>query len=321
MALAGLLPAPQDEAAQNSPSKCVADHYRLIPLPLAPASLNDLGQIAGTSAKHRAALWSQESGLHELGLPFGFTRSEAVAIDNSGDVAGTASNASSSKRIGFLFRNGNQATLSGREAKPSAINDAVQIAGESVDKNGVAQPALWNKTHEEKMGACCGGTAIAINNAGQVVGQRYDQQGRYSAFLWDSSHGMQPIGPAGYFTSAVAINNRGDVVVRTFSSDGTFLIRPGQAPVKLALSPKFPSEPRALNSCGAIVGATGPFSDAYRAFVWDDSHGFRDLNQLLPTGTGWKLEIATDINNRGEIVGTGDHNGEEDAGFLLVPEW
>jgi uncharacterized membrane protein len=319
MGLTGLLPAPQGAVAQSS--KCVAEHYRLIALPLAPVSLNDSGQIAGTTTRHRAALWTQETGLHELELPIGFVRSEAVGIDNSGDVVGVASNASSSKRVGFLFRNGNQVTLSGREAKPSAINDAVQIAGESVDKAGVAQPVIWNTTHQVKLGACCGGTAIAINNQGQVVGQRYDEQGRYSAFIWDSTHGLRPVGPPGNFTSAIAINNRGDVVVRTFSSGGAFLVRSGKAPVKLALSPKFPSEPRALNSCVAIVGATGPFSDAYSAFVWDDLQGFRDLNQLIPPASGWKLEIATDINNRGEIVGTGDHNGDEEAGFLLVPEW
>jgi hypothetical protein len=34
---------------------------------------------------------------------------------------------------------------------------------------------------------------------------------------------------------------------------------------------------------------------------------------------GWKLELATGINNRGEIVGKGDTARADDVGFLLLP--
>jgi hypothetical protein len=44
----------------------------------------------------------------------------------------------------------------------------------------------------------------------------------------------------------------------------------------------------------------------------------KDLNTLLPAGSGWLLNTATDINDRGQIVGAGMHNGHHRA-YLLTP--
>jgi hypothetical protein len=43
----------------------------------------------------------------------------------------------------------------------------------------------------------------------------------------------------------------------------------------------------------------------------------KDLNKLIPAGSGWMLQEAYGINNAGQIVGTGMHNGQEHA-FLLT---
>ena len=88
----------------------------------------------------------------------------------------------------------------------------------------------------------------------------------------------------------------------------------------MELSPKYPVQPRALNNCDVIVGSFGPFADAERAFVWDRSRAFRDLNDYIASDSGWKLESASSINDRGEIVGRGDYRGQDDTGFLLIPE-
>jgi len=45
----------------------------------------------------------------------------------------------------------------------------------------------------------------------------------------------------------------------------------------------------------------------------------KDLNKLIPTGSGWVLQQAFGINNAGQIVGTGTHNGQS-RGFLLSPK-
>ena len=69
-----------------------------------------------------------------------------------------------------------------------------------------------------------------------------------------------------------------------------------------------------------IVGSFGKHSDDSKAFVQDSVHGFIDLNERVLSAAGWKLEVASSINNRGEIVGWGDYKGAEDQGFLLLPQ-
>src|SRR5262245_12387301 len=44
-----------------------------------------------------------------------------------------------------------------------------------------------------------------------------------------------------------------------------------------------------------------------------------DLNDLIPPGSGWLLEVAAAINDAGQITGTGTVNGCTHA-FLLTPE-
>ena len=44
----------------------------------------------------------------------------------------------------------------------------------------------------------------------------------------------------------------------------------------------------------------------------------QDLNDMLPAGSGWELEIARAINASGRIVGTGRYKGQQRA-FLMTP--
>ena len=304
--------------AQTPP--CTAGHYKIVAVPIVPAAINDSGVIAGTTTKHRAALWSEKTGAKEIPIPSGFPIAEGIAINAHGDLIGLASNDSSSKRQAFLYRDGKLSLLPGGESKATAINDDGDISGEAtLPKKEVSSAVVWKKQSPIDLGGCCGGTATTLNNHGQVAGQIYDDQGRYSAFLWDQAHGLQRIGPPNTFSSAVTINDSGHIVIQEFTGHGVFLYTDGKL-TPVDLSPRFPSRPRAMNDCDAIVGSFGSFADIERAFVWDSARGFRDLNDLMPANSGWKLEAATGINNKGEIVGWGDNKHEDNAGFLLIPE-
>jgi hypothetical protein len=45
----------------------------------------------------------------------------------------------------------------------------------------------------------------------------------------------------------------------------------------------------------------------------------KDLNKLIPAGSGWVLIDAEGINAAGQIVGLGMHSGRE-HGYLLTPQ-
>lgn len=299
---------------------CTAAHYKVVALAIVPAGINDSGVIAGTTAKHKAALWSEKTGVKEITIPAGFRIAEGVGINNRGDMIGQATDDSSSKRQAWLYRNEKLLLLPGSESKATAINDDGDISGEAtLPGKTVSSAVVWKKQIPVDLGGCCGGTATTLNNRGQVAGQIYDDQGRYSAFLWDPTHGLQRIGPPNAFSSAVTVNDLRHVVLQEFTRQGVFLYSDGKL-TALDLAPKFPSRPRAMNRCDAIAGSFGPFADVERAFVFDPARGFRDLNDLIPADSGWKLEAATGINSKGEIVGWGDYKHQDNAGFLLIPE-
>jgi len=71
---------------------------------------------------------------------------------------------------------------------------------------------------------------------------------------------------------------------------------------------------------GTWVGATQSNSGfiLYHAFLWSGG-SMKDLNDLIPAGSGWVLTEATGINDSGQIVGNGTLGGVERA-FLLNPK-
>jgi len=306
------------QAAQPTPYGCTVNHYGIVALPLLPAALNDAGQVAGTTASHRAALWSSAAGLRELPLPPGFAHSEAVAINAGGHILARAYNLNYSSQLPFIYADGKSTPLAGEKARAYGINDADQVAGEALAAGKTnTEPVLWMNHSLLFLGGCCGGSAKSIDNLGEAAGDAYDERGRYYAFSWTEAGGMRRIGPPNQYSIAQAANDGGHVVIQVLSR--AFLYADGQSK-RLDLAPKFPSHPRAINGCDLIVGSFGPYSDADRAFVWAKSTGFRDLNTLISPGFGWKLETAAGIDRRGEIVGKGDHAGAQDSGYLLIPD-
>src|SRR4051794_9238287 len=301
--------------AQNVAKGCIAEHYSLIALPLHPTRINDRGQVSGTTPTRKAALWSRSGGLRVAAVPTGYTIAEGTGLNSAGHLIGVATNEDGSERRAFTFIGGKRTLLPGKQSRATAINDADEITGEAmVEGKSAASPVLWRNGALIDLGACCGGTAFAVNDRGQVAGQIYDKDGHYHAFLWDVGAGLQTIGVDEDYSASVAINKAGHVAVQAFPH--TYLYQDEKAS-PLQLSPKYPSQPRGLNDCDVIVGSFGKHSDDSKAFVQDSVHGFIDLNERVLSAAGWKLEVASSINNRGEIVGWGDFKGDEDQGFLL----
>jgi uncharacterized repeat protein (TIGR01451 family) len=72
------------------------------------------------------------------------------------------------------------------------------------------------------------------------------------------------------------------------------------------------SYPYGVNNAGQVVGESGG-----HAFLYSNGM-LQDLNSLIPADSGWVLNTASAINDKGQIVGTGTFNGQQTHGFLLT---
>jgi uncharacterized membrane protein len=305
-----LLPAA---CAQTTPKQSLTSRYEIAELPLRPLAVAE-DWVAGTTRDQHAATWNSKAGLYRIPLPAQYSFSECASINSRGEAVGTAATADSGYRVAFLLRQGKVTLLPGAQSRANSIDETGNVAGQAILPGGkVAGPVLWKRGAVLDLKICCAGLARSINTKGQIAGDTYDQAGRYHAFLWDSAHGAHLIVlPGAELSSALALNARGDVLLKT-TPGGISLYSDGKLePLDL---PK--TTPRAMNNDGVVVGSFGLNPDTQRAFVWDKVHGMQDLNMLIPTDSGWTLEVASGINDRGEIVGWGDHGGVENAGFIL----
>jgi len=224
---------------------------------------------------------------------------------------------------------------------PTAINGQGHIVGETPylkaviirgNRVSVLPPLPKSSGFEWESGA------LGVNVRDMVVGflsfgnsrgymPRPNQQDGLLAVCWadGKEHRLAPyIEPAtrGNIPSpseAWAINNRGQIVgwagttAVLWEGDG---VRP--------LGRAEHSRARAINEHTQVVGVLGWMPKAASgtkyltaAFLWEGGV-MHNLNDLISPRSGWVLEEARGINDGGQIVGWGQHDGKEHA-FLLTP--
>ncbi len=248
--------------------------------------------------------WTLSGGIEILGdLPGGLTNSNARAISADGNVVvGFGSSAASiscscveafkwTRETGLVplgdLPGGN---FDSRAQGISA--DGRIIVGQGTSALGVTA-VYWDETGIHDLGTLPQGQyaaqsqCFAANNDGSViVGASSSVHGTYEAFRWTADQGMIGLGdfPGDPFYSyAWAVSDDGQIVV----GQGTY--------------------------AGGIFNA-----GQSAAFIWDPSHGLRDLKQVLTDAgldlTRWTLTSARGISADGiTITGIGinpDGNGE-----------
>lgn len=182
------------------------------------------------------------------------------------------------------------------------------------------------ETHEMTDMGTLGGTFAApywMNDRGQVVGGSNLPGDIIShPFIWSRENGMQDLGDEGDYGHADFINAEGEVV--GLSEDASqerraFYWRDGKMTNLGTVGTDKDSEAIAINSSGFVVGVAGVFGVAdLHGFIWKDSGPLVALDDLMVQGTTIKVVSATDINERGEIAGTGQlPNGDLHAVLLL----
>jgi probable HAF family extracellular repeat protein len=275
--------------------------------------INASGQVVGTAEigpNPNAFLWTPAApngtsgGAVDLGT-LGSGECKALGINRSGQVVGLAG-VTSENHAAFLWT-------------PAAPNGT---SGTMIDLGTLGG------TNSGTAGT--GSVAFGINGSGQVVGQSVTTSGAETAFLWTPATPNGTIGTMAALptlagaaaVSAAGINDSGEVVgtvgMAAFLYSGGKMIDLGSLP---GGGGSIGAD--AINSSGQVVGSSGMSSGLSHAFLWTPttpngtSGTMVDLNTLI-SATKVTLEVASGINDQGQIVGTDYFNNEFHA-FLLTP--
>ncbi|NDJ22190.1 PEP-CTERM sorting domain-containing protein [Nostoc sp. B(2019)] len=258
------------------------------------SDINNSGQMVGgrTDLNGDHPLLGNQNTVTDLGSFNGITNfNTARAINDLGQVVGgaiTTNSEGQDQYLGWLWENGIKTGLNSPNNPsfyPSEINNLGQIVGTSFP---LSQPPIYDShavvlTPDKviKLPALNGSSQSAgydINNKGQVIGYSDNE-----AVLWSNGDvfGLGILGSnVNTYSVATGINDLGQVV--GYSS----------------------------------ISEISPLTGQRHAFLWDGQ--LKDINNLIASDSGWELEDAADINNKGQIVGRGILNGQYHA-YLLTP--
>ena len=333
--------------AQTPPRYSVTDLGTLGGIESAAAGINNLGQIVGgadTPKKGPGAelvtnVFVWQNG-HMKAVPgLDGSRAYVVAVNSRGQMAGAYSPQHLlAKFAAARFEPNGKAHLVGsfpiKERGYSLSQaDGLNVKGQMV---GVSnnQAFFWDGAKLTKRLPPPGfrtSEARAVNDSGQAAGKADRGPAtatRTRALFWAAGGKVTELGVLPTYTDSVGrgMNNRGQVV-GWVSAAGTggdkfsfryqaFVWEKGRMHGLGSIPRIKDSKAAAINSKGQVVGNAYYKSDE-AALLWQGGKVY-ELNKLVPPGSGWKLQNALGINDRGWIVGNGIHNGIR-RGFVLKP--
>ena len=265
--------------------------------------INDAGQIAGDSSTasgdNHAFLYSN-GVMRDLGT-LGGTRSYVKKMNGRGQIVGYSYLSDNQNYHSFLYSNGvmrDLGTLGGSNSEAYDINEYGGVTGYARTAGNNDLRAFYVRGGVSVDLGTLGGLysqGNALNDYGQVVGWSYNSANEQRAFLTTSGSSMTDLGTlGGAWSEAKDINNRGQIV--------------GQSETAITVTvPPSPNEP---NSGGYTYKVR-------HAFLYTNGR-MLDLNDLLPTNSGWEIISASSINNDGYIICEGQRAGETQTSSVIV---
>lgn len=308
-----------------------------------PAALNDWGQVVGhIQYADQPALWLPEpafgfpAGLNNLPTPAPVARPQD--INNAGIIVGWAGESiydplASRWRwdeVLQVWQMTNLGTLGGSASQAYGVNETGQVVGGSLyeEDNFNYLAFLWQNNTMSSLGTLGGGDdsfAYAINDSNTIVGHAQTGDDSDLAVKWVNG-AISDLGtlPGGGEATAYDVNDAGEIVGRAFASGTSWgvlwLPAPNyglEAGIHNLTNGYINSQANAINSHGQVVG-TVEIGGTNVPFIWELGE-LNLLPNLLPPDSGWELLNVQDINDMGQIVGMGMHNGQPRA-FLLTPD-
>ncbi len=273
---------------------------------------------ASPTAAHHAFLYSRGK-IQDLGTLPGSTDSTGMGINDRGEIAGDATGytpictpSGLPRGHAFVYSHGRMMDIGVPpgcvESRAQSISATGQVVGSCFLTSGLERPFLYDsRTRKMTLLAVPApythGSASQVNDKGESIGQVSTADCTCHAALWRGSRMIDLKEPPGEANSVGwGINNQGEAV-------GCCGIKNGPARAFLLFLRKH------APNVSALQGYPNALSD--HAFVYRGGK-MQDLNNLIPKDAGWVLTDARGINDRGQIVGNGEHNGQERA-FLLTP--
>ncbi len=260
---------------------------------------------------------SQQSQIVDLGT-LGGSGSSAMAINNSGQIAGSAGTASGSSA--FLWQNGHMTSLGTLGGTACAINDSGQIVGWSYGTGDSGHAFLWQSGTLTALAGLTGypySWACGINHSGQIAGYAGNESIIYHAVLWQSGSPTD-LGTMGgsWGASACGINDSGQIVGTASIPGGEYthaFLWQNDSMSDLGTFGGYNSYAVGINSSGEIAGwAEDPCNNPV-ACLWQDG-AMTDLGTL---GGRYYYSYALSINSSGQIVGYAQTDGDTSERALL----
>ncbi len=302
--------------------------------------LNNHGTIVGDAMLpdgRTHAFAFMDGVMRDLGT-LGGTNSHAYSINDSGHVVGAA-DMTNGMHQGFLATNGMNGfmmgglgTLGGSNSIAYCINAWDDITGEGDLPSGLAHAFMWTNMTRGMMDLDASDPASSagygMNGGDQVVGYAHFS-GAMRAFMTGSGMmggGMTSMGTMGGGPSSVAnsVNGQGMAAGASLMGDGSqhafYSSAGGMGGMTLhdlGTLGGTNSQAFCVNADGAVVGTADLTNGLPHAFMFSGGM-MRDLNDLIPTNSGWMLMEARGINDTNQIVGSGMMGGQTHA-FLLTP--
>jgi probable HAF family extracellular repeat protein len=290
--------------------------------------ISENGLVAGsaystTAGVNHAFLYSNGT-MQDIGTIAGGGDCWGFGVNDSGQVAGYAFSSGGQFSYAFAYSGGTmvQLTPTGVGSYAYGINNSGQVVGVNSDTflyncNTKAMQVLGNPP------GGAGSAGLGINEGGQVVGSYVTSSGATHPFLY-SAGGWTDLGTVPFAPGAIAdaISDSGQVAGYTSYNSGrhVFLCSGGTMQDLGAPPAPFNVElrPMSINDSGKVVGWSESNTGDLRAFI-SNNGTLADLNTMISPSSGWTLEMATGINNSGEICGYGINTNGDTHALLLTP--
>ncbi len=329
------------------------------------AGVNDVGWSIGASQtgrldrnnfpQNRAVAWTRQKRIN-LGVLRGGSDSIGISLNNAGQGVAISDNGVSDPfslfGIGVQVRTAfwldgrlhDIGTLGGPDTvpgpgcnnqRPDTVVGASYTSFIPNPDTGVPtiDPFFWHKGRMIDLGNLGGTMSFGqcMNSRGEIIGQsNLAGDLETHAFVWRNGT-MKDLGTlGGPISEAIWMNDSGDIAGSADLTEpgihDAVVWKHGRIKDLGTVDGDACSRGRAINSSGVVVGGSSDCSNFLHAFVWQEGGPMRDLNKLIPAGTGLQLTNAININDRGEILAKSVALGvqpidDEDLGHvvLLIP--